>query len=98
LTKALSDPDWKVRRSACEALWGMGDASAVPGLVEALMDRNDVVRQAATSALEALGATAVSGLAAGLNNPHKQIAQAAADLLRRMDNDEARAALRSWGR
>ncbi len=98
LTKALHDDDWKVRRSACEALWGMGEASAVPGLVEALMDRNDVVRQAAASALEAMGATAVPGLTVALSNPHHQIAHAAADLLRRMDNDDARAALREWSR
>jgi HEAT repeat protein len=96
LTKALRDEDWKVRRSACEALWGMGDVTAVPSLVEALLDRNDVVRQAAASALEAMGATSVPGLIAGLNNSHRQIAQASADLLRRIDSDEARVALRDW--
>ncbi|MBZ0300169.1 MAG: HEAT repeat domain-containing protein [Anaerolineae bacterium] len=98
LIEALHDEDWKVRRSVCEALWGMNEPSAVPGLVEALLDRNDVVRQAAGGALEALGIVAVPGLSEALRDRNRRMAQAAAELLMRMDTDEARAALRSWQR
>ena len=47
LCEALRDEDWKVRRSAAEALWSMHEPSAVPSLAETLVDKNDVVRQAA---------------------------------------------------
>lgn len=98
LVQALRDQDWKVRRSACEALWGMGEPSAVPALAEALCDPNDVVRQAAGGAIEAMGALAVSGLIQSLRNQNRQIAQAAADKLRLIDSDEARAAIKAWAR
>ncbi len=98
LVKALHDEDWKVRRSACEALWSMAEPSAVPGLAEALCDRNDVVRQAASGALEAMGALAVSGLTQALRGSNRQVAQAAADMLRRIDTEEARAAVKGWAK
>jgi hypothetical protein len=96
LVKALQDNDWKVRRSACEALWGMGEPAAVPGLIEALFDRNDVVRQAATSALEAIGAMAVPALTTALNGPNRSRIPVVLDILRRIDSDDARAAVRAW--
>jgi hypothetical protein len=96
LVKALRDDDWKVRRSACEALWGMGEPSSVPALVEASCDRNDVVRQAANGALEAMGVMAVSGLIQSLKNQNRQVANAAAEKLRNINTDEARAAVKSW--
>lgn len=96
LTAALQDDDWKVRRSACEALWGIAEPEAVPGLVEALLDRNDVVRQAAGSALEAMGVIAVDGLAEGLRNPNRQQAQAALDVLSRIEGDEAQTAIKAF--
>lgn len=98
LVKALHDEDWKVRRSACEALWSMAEPSAVPGLAEALCDRNDVVRQAAAGALEAMGAMAVTGLIQALRGSNRQVAQAAADMLRRIDTEEARAAVKAWAK
>jgi len=96
LVKALHDEDWKVRRSACEALWGMAEPTAVPALAEALCDRNDVVRQAAAGALEAMGVIAVAGLVQALNGRNPQIARASAAMLKRIDSEEARAALRAW--
>lgn len=96
LVKALHDEDWKVRRSACEALWGMAEPAAVPALAEALCDRNDVVRQAAAGALEAMGVIAVAGLVQALNGRNPQIARASAEMLKRIDSEEARAAVRAW--
>lgn len=98
LVKALRDKDWKVRRSACEALWGMAEPSAVPALAEALCDPNDVVRQAASGAVEAMGALAVSGLIQSLKGQNRQVANAAVEMLRRIDNDEARAAIKAWAK
>jgi HEAT repeat protein len=95
LAQALRDDDWKVRRSACEALWAMGEPDAVPSLIEALVDRNDVVRQAATGALVALSVASTPQLIATLRDPNRHLARAAAEVLGRIDSDEAREAIRA---
>jgi HEAT repeat protein len=95
LMEALRDDDWKVRRSACDALWGMSQPAAVPGLVQALCDRNDVVRQAASSALEGMGVMAIPGLSDALNSRNPHLADAARAVLLRIDHDDARAAIES---
>jgi len=51
----LKDGDWCVRRSAAEALGKVGDARAVPALVEALEDGDRSVRRSAAVALEKIG-------------------------------------------
>lgn len=96
LMSALRDEDWKVRRSAAEALWGMSEPTAVPGLAAALADKNDVVRQAAAGALEAMGSMAVSGLIEALRHQDSAIARAAADMLMRIGTSEARNAVQQW--
>lgn len=95
LEQALRDEDWKVRRSACEALWAMGEPDAVPALIDTLLDRNDVVRQAASGALAALAVVSTPKLIATLQNPNRHLARAAAEVLGRIDSDEAREAIRS---
>lgn len=95
LVQALQDEDWKVRRSACEALWTMGEPAAVPGLIEALLDRNDVVRQAATGALEAMAVIATPSLIATLRHENQHLARAAAEVLSHIDSEEAREAIRA---
>lgn len=97
LLTALGDSDWKVRRSATEALWGMREPSAVPGLVAVLLDRHDVVRQAAEGALEAMGDSAVAGIAEFLNSKNPEISKAAANMLNKIGSPDALQALRSWG-
>ena len=52
LTKQLKDRDWRVRRSAAEALGEVGDKRAVEPLIEALQDKDRRVRNAAVWALE----------------------------------------------
>jgi HEAT repeat protein len=89
LMDALKDDDWKVRRSAADALWGMREPSAVPGLVEALVDRNDVVKQASAGALEALGDAAVPGLKEALGSRNPALAQAATEVLQRIGTPAA---------
>lgn len=96
LLAALRDDNWKVRRSAAEALWSMAEPQAVPALLEALADRNDVVRQAVGGALESLGESAVPALIEMLRTGDRQASQAAADLLNRIGTPEARSALAAW--
>jgi hypothetical protein len=96
LTEALKDNDWKVRRSAAEALWGMREPGAVPALVEALTDRNDVVRQAAAGALSGLGELAVPGLTEALRHRDAAVRQVAADTLNGIGTPEALEAVRHW--
>jgi len=95
LAAALKDDDWKVRRSAADALWSMREPGAVPALTEALIDRNDVVRQAAAGALEGMGDMAVPGLGEALKNRDPQIRQAATDMLNRIGTPAAQEAIRA---
>lgn len=94
LTEALKDDDWKVRRSAAEALWAMREPSAVPALVEALTDRNDVVRQACTGALEGMADMAVPGLGDAMRSRDPQIRQAASEVLNKIGTPAAQEAIR----
>ncbi len=95
LVEALQDEDWKVRRSACEALWSMGEPASVPGLIEALLDRNDVVRQAAAGALEAMAVIATPSLIEALRGRNPHLSRAAGEVLARIDTPEAQDAIRS---
>ncbi len=96
LNEALQDEDWRVRRSAAEAMYGMREPTAVPGLVEALLDKNDVVRQAAAGALEAMGGVAVTSLIELLRHRDGHITRAAADMLKKIGTPEALAAVQQW--
>jgi hypothetical protein len=98
LIEALRDENWKVRRSAAEALWALGEPEAVAGLVVALNDRNDVVRQAASSALEAMATMAVPELIKALPNRDRNIGRAAAEMLERIGTSDALAAVEQWKR
>lgn len=96
LAEALKDEDWKVRRSAAEALSGMREPSALPALIEAMTDRNDVVRQAVATAILGMGEIAVSRLAEALNSRDSNVSRTAADLLQHIGTPEAAEALQRW--
>jgi HEAT repeat protein len=96
LLNMLRDEDWKVRRSAADALWAMREPSAVPGLLAALLDRNDVVRQAVAGALDAMGEGAVAPLIEALSSRDPHINRAAVDCLNKIGTPEALAAVREW--
>jgi hypothetical protein len=97
LNAALRDENWKVRRSAAEALWSMHEPEAVPALAETLIDKNDVVRQAAASALEGMGASAVMGLIEVLKT-HKDafVCRAVADMLQKIGSQPGIEAVAAW--
>ncbi|MCA0455029.1 MAG: HEAT repeat domain-containing protein [Chloroflexi bacterium] len=97
LCEALRDEDWKVRRSAAEALWPMHEAQAIPALAEALIDRNDVVRQAASGALDAMGAIAVPGLIEVMKTSKEaMVSRAAADMLQKIGSAQGLEAVQKW--
>ena len=97
LCAALRDENWKVRRSAAEALWSMHEPEAVPGLAEALVDKNDVVRQAASAALEGMGAGAVMGLIDVMKNGKDAfVSRAAADMLQKIGSQTGVDAANQW--
>jgi HEAT repeat protein len=64
LIEALKSPDWKVRRSAADALAGIGPdaADAVPALSETMKDLNAWVREGAAGALGKIGPAAKPAL------------------------------------
>lgn len=96
LLNMLRDEDWKVRRSAADAIWAMREPSAVPGLLAALHDKNDVVRQAVAGALDAIGEGAVLPLIEALSSRDPQINRTAADYLNKIGTPEALNAVRQW--
>ncbi|MBA3870827.1 MAG: HEAT repeat domain-containing protein [Anaerolineae bacterium] len=97
LCAALRDENWKVRRSAAEALWSMHEPEAVPGLAEALVDKNDVVRQAATAALEGMGAGAVMGLIDVMKNTKDAfVSRAVIDMLQKIGSQPGIEAINQW--
>lgn len=96
LAEALKDEDWKVRRSAAEALSGMREPLAIPALMEAMTDRNDVVRQAVATAIEGMSEIAVPKLIEALNSRDSNVSRTAADLLQRIGTPEAMVAYQRW--
>jgi hypothetical protein len=96
LSESLKDNDWRVRRSAAEAIWSMREPAAIPGLIEALTDRNDVVRQAVGSALEVMGELAVPKLIEALKTRDKYSGQPIVDMLRRIGASVGLEAIQQW--
>ncbi len=96
LSESLKDNDWKVRRSAAEAIWSMREPAAIPGLIEALTDRNDIVRQAVGSALEVMGELAVPKLIEALKTRDKHSGQAIVDMLQRIGASAGLEAIQQW--
>jgi HEAT repeat protein len=81
---------YSVRESAVEALGRIGDAEAVPGLLEALHDADADVRWAAAAALERIGdAAAVPGLLEALHDADADVRWAAAAALERIGDAAA---------
>jgi HEAT repeat protein len=73
-----------VRSAACEALGAIGDASAVPELIQALRDWYDYVRSAAFEALVRIGSPAVPALIKALEDGDWRVRSAAREALERL--------------
>jgi HEAT repeat protein len=61
-----------------------------------LLDKNDVVRQAASGALTDMSAIAVPALIETLKNRDFQVSRAAADMLNRIGTESALEAVKQW--
>ncbi|MBI3317697.1 MAG: HEAT repeat domain-containing protein [Candidatus Omnitrophica bacterium] len=95
LLKALKeDPQREVRWQAAVELEALGSADAVPALVEALKDRDSLVRTGAAEALKGLAdPRAVHPLARALKDQDSSVRRAAAEGLGRMGDKAAVPAL-----
>ncbi|MGC8880568.1 MAG: HEAT repeat domain-containing protein, partial [Anaerolineae bacterium] len=77
-----------VRQAAARALGKIGDAAAVPALIEALRDEDEDVRQAAAEALGKIGdAAAVPALIEALRDEDMWVRRAAAEALGKIVQD-----------
>ena len=93
LTKALKNKDWRLRRSATDALAQMGPdaSSAVPALAEALKDTDAWVRDGAASALGKTGKdvpAAARALARAVTDKDPWVRESAMSALRSVTQDK----------
>jgi len=68
LLQALRSPDWIVRMHAANAVGRIKNAQSIQPLISLLRDDVKTVREAATSALAAIGETAISALVEALRH------------------------------
>ncbi|MCU0515004.1 MAG: HEAT repeat domain-containing protein, partial [Anaerolineae bacterium] len=97
LTALLDDDENFVRMSAVEALAWIGDAAAVPVLIQRLKDHQFTVRIAAVRALAEIGhISALPALAARLDQreePHDLVREVVAEVLGRFQQEQVLPAL-----
>ena len=93
LLELLNAPQRDVRRGAIDLLGAIGDDRAIEPLAALLADRDFFVHAAAGRALEKFGARAIAALAGILKSPNHNAVQAAAQILGRLDDTRAAAAL-----
>jgi HEAT repeat protein len=92
-----SDEDWDRRVRAAERLGEIGDARAIPALIEALRDKNLLVRMAAARALGEIGdAGAVPALIEALRDESDSVQLDAAVALNNIGTLDALAAVDAW--
>lgn len=65
---ARNDKDWGVRRMSTEALGNLNDETAIPALIQGLMDEDPRVHEAAIASIRKMGAKALPYLQLELTN------------------------------
>ena len=93
LVSLLSDPDLGVRLRAARALGRLGDGRALPGLLEALGQSDDLIAGEAADALAHLGRPALQPLAGVLTDHDPHVRWHAAKALAQMAAPQAADAL-----
>jgi twitching motility protein PilT len=84
--KLLTDPDWWLRITACDALGELGDERAVPPLIKALQDEE--ARWAAIDALARIGSTkALKPLSSLLRDKRPEVRLEVVQALSRFDDE-----------
>lgn len=82
LFRAMSDADWRVRKTAVEALVAVGGADVIEGLVQQLSSHDNAgARNSAIEALVHIGAEAVDALLASLGTPDPDVRKFIVDTL-----------------
>jgi HEAT repeat protein len=82
LFRALRDVDWRVRKTAVEALVAIGGASVIEGLVQQLSSHDNAgARNSSIEALIHIGAEAVDALLAVLDTPDADVRKFIVDTL-----------------
>jgi len=82
LFRAMGDADWRVRKTAVEALVANGSESVIAGLIRSLSsDDNAGSRNSAIEALVHIGSTAVDALLMSLDTPDADVRKFIVDIL-----------------
>ncbi len=82
LFRAITDADWRVRKTAVEALVAIGDSSVIEGLVKQLSSHDNAgARNSAIEALVHIGAQAVDVLLTSLTTPDADVRKFIVDIL-----------------
>ncbi len=82
LFRAMDDPNWRVRKTAVEALVTIGDDSVISGLIRSLSaDDNAGSRNSAIEALVQIGAAATDALLLSLDTPDPDVRKFIVDIL-----------------
>jgi HEAT repeat protein len=87
LLKKLTDAHWQVRQLAVQKLGEIGDSAAIPGLLTALDDADNDVREAVVEALVSF--EAVSGLIDALQHRSQNARRAAVMALGQLQDEAA---------
>ena len=96
LIKALAyEKDWRVRRTAAEALGQIRSTRAFEPLIAALRDTNEPIRQASAEALAKIGGPALEALAVRVSDPDRHVRWRAASALGKTSDPRALDLLRT---
>jgi HEAT repeat protein len=94
LIRAIGDPDWRVRKTAVEALVGLVDAEVIDSLLCTLSrDDNAGARNSAIEALIHIGAKSVESLLRSLETPDPDVRKFIVDILGEIKDPRAVPAL-----
>ena len=94
LFKAIGDPDWRVRKTAVEALVALGGEAVISGLIRCLSSHENAgMRNSSIEALVQLGAGAVEAVLAALNTPDADVRKFLVDTLGDIRDQRAAPAL-----
>ncbi|HYA87173.1 MAG TPA: HEAT repeat domain-containing protein [Nitrospirota bacterium] len=94
LLRAVGDVDWRVRKTAVEALLSLGGANVIAGLIQALSSHDNAgARNSAIEALVQIGGQAVDPLLGIIETPDSDVRKFVVDILGDMKDRRAVPAL-----
>ncbi len=94
LFRAIEDPDWRVRKTAVEALVSVGGVRVIDGLFQALSASDNAgARNSAIEALVQIGSPAVGSLLRAIETPDPDVRKFVVDILGEIKDPRAVPAL-----